>query len=72
MVRGKAESQWQQTASILAMLANANRDTKKTPKPFTADDFNPFSETKPAGPILITTENRHLLRDHFVPLETGA
>ena len=32
---------WQHTAFIACMIANANRDPKKKPRPFAPDDFNP-------------------------------
>lgn len=32
---------WNHTASILAMLAEINRDHKKRSKPFSAEDFHP-------------------------------
>lgn len=31
---------------ICAILANANRDTKKRKAPYVPDDFNPFSKKK--------------------------
>jgi hypothetical protein len=41
------EIETRRTASILCMLANINRDTKKHPKGFTVDDFMPETEDKP-------------------------
>lgn len=35
--------QWARTSSLMALLANINRDTKSRREPFTADDFNPFA-----------------------------
>lgn len=32
---------WHQTAQLAAILANANRDPKEKPKPFTVEDFLP-------------------------------
>jgi hypothetical protein len=47
------EMEWGQTAALLAMTANANRDEKKRPRPFMPEDFNPMlRKTKSAGPIL--------------------
>lgn len=46
MAEGRQESQWGQTAEVLAMLYNLNRDPKRS-KPATARDFNPFAP-KPA------------------------
>jgi len=45
----KQTDSWARTASLLAMLANVNRDARKT-KAFTPDDFMP----KRAQPIVQT------------------
>ena len=42
MAQAKGKDAWAQTSAILAMLANANRDPKKT-KPFSPSDFNPWT-----------------------------
>ncbi|MDA9755372.1 phage tail assembly chaperone [Flavobacteriales bacterium] len=40
---------WNHTASVLATIANVNRDRKRQPKPFTPSDFNPYeSEDQPS------------------------
>jgi hypothetical protein len=36
---------------IAAVIANANRDRKKRPDPFTPADFMPFVKREPAGPL---------------------
>jgi len=43
MAEGEQMLQWGQTASVLAMLANANRDPKKKPGAFRPEDFNPWA-----------------------------
>jgi len=43
MAEGVQMLQWGQTSSVLAMLANANRDPKKKPSPFRPEDFNPWA-----------------------------
>ena len=40
MSDGLLENQWSHTASVLAMIANVNRDPKKH-KPIRPDDLNP-------------------------------
>ena len=47
MADGRLRSQWQQTAEILTVLYNVNRDTKRRREPFTADDFNPYAAHAP-------------------------
>jgi hypothetical protein len=41
MGEARARDQWAHTSLILALIANCNRDPKKT-EPFTPADFNPF------------------------------
>ena len=53
--RGEA---WQHTAWLAAMIANANRDPKKKPSPFTPDDFNPMvRRDRKSGAVSVTKEN---------------
>lgn len=33
---------WNHTSSVLATIANVNRDRKRQPKPYTPADFNPY------------------------------
>jgi len=46
MSEGRDKQIWNHTASILSMLANANRDEKKRRQPYTAEDFNPYELRK--------------------------
>lgn len=66
MSEGRAKNAWQHTSVILSMLANANRDTKKS-RAFTPDDFNPFTARKDKHRIVIDKSNVHLLKQYFVP-----
>jgi len=50
MADGKLSSQWQQTATILSALCNPHRDTKRHPRPFTPDDFNPYARREKPKP----------------------
>jgi hypothetical protein len=45
MAQARRSEAWEHTSWLLAMIANANRDTKKRPTPFRPSDFNPC----PAG-----------------------
>jgi hypothetical protein len=49
MVAAKRGDEWSRTATMLAMHANLNRDAKRQPRPYTADQFNPMVEKEPAG-----------------------
>ena len=45
MAEGKQRNDWARTSSLMALIANANRDTKKH-RAFRPTDFDPFSQTK--------------------------
>ena len=42
---GRQRADWNRTAALLAITANVNRDPKRRPTPFTAEEFNPYSNT---------------------------
>ena len=42
MVTGRQRDEWGRLAAWFAMFANANRDSKKRPRPFKPKDFDPF------------------------------
>lgn len=46
MVKAKRLEQWQHTSSIMALIANCNRDPKKKNRPFQPRDFNPYMQKK--------------------------
>lgn len=50
MLTGRRKHDWQQTASVCAVLANCHRDPKRQRRPFSPDDFNPMTERR--GPSL--------------------
>lgn len=45
MAEARATNEWAHTSAVLAMLANAHRDPKKT-RVFTPNDFNPLEARK--------------------------
>ena len=45
MAQGHSEAMWSHTSTVLAMIANVNRDPKKT-HAFKPDDFNPHAKRK--------------------------
>jgi hypothetical protein len=49
MAEGRRRDQWNHTASVLALVANANRDPKKG-RAFTPADFHPMSGPKREPP----------------------
>ncbi len=58
--RGRAE--WAQTSSMLALIANVNRDPKKR-RAFKAEDFSPYRPEKGAK---APKADLSVLRDVFV------
>jgi len=54
MANAKSEAAWAHTSSILAMIANVNRNPKKRAKPFTPMDFSPYKR-KMANPNIPLT-----------------
>ena len=47
MAEGRSRSTWSHTSTVLAMIANVNRDPKKS-DPFRPSDFDPHA-AKPKG-----------------------
>lgn len=74
MVEARRQEDWQHTAWLAAMIANANRDPKKKPSPFTPDDFNPLAcrersrtvrRERRSGAVTVTKENIGDMRAMF-------
>lgn len=61
MVRGRQEDEWWRTASVVAMLAEVNRDTKKRSKPYRASEFVPPMFRRPVAKVI-----RPYDHDYFV------
>lgn len=61
MARGRQRSQWAQTSTVLALLANAHRDPKRRPYPFEPWDFDPFAEPRAPRGIPWNKENGRIL-----------
>jgi len=64
MAEGWGRLQWAQTAALLAMLANCNRDPKKT-RPYKPSDFDPYYEQTGTEKIRIDGQNIELMKDAF-------
>lgn len=64
MAEGRARGEWGRTASLLALIANCNRDPRKT-RAFRPADFNPYDEPARRG-IPITADTIGVLKALFV------
>ena len=47
MAEAKRQHDWNVASTIMALMAEMNRDRKKRRKPFKPDDFNPYADQKP-------------------------
>jgi hypothetical protein len=47
MAEAKRQHDWNVASTIMALMAEMNRDRKKRRKPFRPDDFNPYAEKRP-------------------------
>jgi len=64
MAECRLESDWTRTGTVLCLIANVNRDPKKT-RAFKPDDFNPFAAKQETG-MSVTPENIGILKTVFV------
>jgi len=46
MAESRAKERWAHTSSVMALIAETNRNPKKRGRPFTPDDFNPFARKR--------------------------
>jgi hypothetical protein len=51
MAEGRQRDEWGRTSSLMAIIAEANRDKKKRSRPFKPSDFNPFAQHVKQEPI---------------------
>jgi hypothetical protein len=66
MSDSRCRFEWSQTSSVLAMLANVNRDPKKT-KPFYPADFDPYTaKRQKSNAVVVTKENIEAMRNAFL------
>lgn len=64
MAEARQRYAWAHTSSLLALIANTNRDPKKH-RPFKPSDFDPFARRRQGGTI-ITKDNVMLLKRAFL------
>lgn len=64
MAEGRGRAAWDIASSVMALIANVNRDPRRT-RAFRPRDFNPY-EARRTGGIPLTTANKDLLKQAFV------
>lgn len=64
MARARQSESWNHTASILAMLVNVNRDSKRS-RPAKPSEFHPLHGRRSSG-IPLTKGNLKVLKSVFV------
>ena len=65
MAEGRDKQCWNHTSHVLALIANVNRDPKKS-RAFKPADFNPYAKQKSCGGVPITKENIGILKSVFI------
>jgi len=64
MAEARRKDAWDRTSTVLALIANVNRDPKKT-RAFRPKDFNPYERRRTSG-MPITKGNISVLKKVFV------
>jgi len=64
MTDARVQDNWSHTSALLALIANVNRDPKKT-RAMKPADFNPYSKTAPPDAAKPMADIR-MLKDVFV------
>lgn len=73
MAEGRGRDEWGRMSSLLALVANVNRDPKRT-SAFKPADFNPYESGRRStgGGVPLTRENFRILKRAFVDRRKGA
>ena len=65
MAEARERAAWSHTSAIMALIANVNRDPKKT-RPYKPDDFNPLARRRDGDAVEINKDTISLLKQSFV------
>ena len=66
MAEGKSQNNWQHTSSIMALIANVNRDPKQRARPFKPSDFDPYRQpAETTQPVVISKESLQEMKETF-------
>lgn len=56
MREARDKSEWNRTASLLALMANVNRDPKRHARPFAPADFHPYETAHRSRGLSVTAD----------------
>jgi len=62
MAEARGRDDWAHTSAILALIANVNRDPKKT-RPFKPSDFDPYARQDRRERVIVDEESLAILRE---------
>ena len=65
MAEGRGRDEWGRMSSLLALIANVNRDPRRT-RAFRSNDFNPYEAQPSGGGIPLNKANIRLLKQVFI------
>jgi hypothetical protein len=69
MAEARGRDNWAHTSAVLALVANVNRDPKKT-RAYKPSDFDPYS-AKDKRDEAIEVTDMGVLKDAFLPASAG-
>jgi hypothetical protein len=68
MAEAKRQHDWNVASTIMALMAEMNRDRKKRRRPFKPEDFNPYAESRPTVIKSTVKQVAQAMRVPFVPV----
>lgn len=69
MAEARGRDNWAHTSAVLALVANVNRDPKKT-RAYKPSDFDPYSARDKRDEAIEVTDMA-VLKDAFLPVSAG-
>jgi hypothetical protein len=70
MAEGRGRDEWGRMSSLLALVANVNRDPKRT-SALRPADFNPYEARRTGSGVPLTKDNFRILKRAFVDRKGG-
>ena len=69
MVEGTQRARWSRTSAVMALIANVNRDSRRS-RPYRPSDFDPYESEASETTVLDKDGLRKLLTEASVPKRT--